>query len=100
VLKGNLAEGVAAVAARHHRGEIQVLGSRTLVQALARAELVDEYRLWTFPVVLGSGKRLFGATDDPVRLEHIAAQRTQPGVAIHTYRPIQAHSRPPRSPDP
>ena len=50
-------------------GELQVHGSWQLVQALHQAELVDRYRLLQFPVVVGTGKRLFSAGSTPVALE-------------------------------
>jgi dihydrofolate reductase len=57
-LDGDLAEGVAALKQRY-AGDILVAGSISLVQALTELELVDEYRLMLYPVVLGCGKRLF-----------------------------------------
>jgi dihydrofolate reductase len=57
VLDGDLVAGVAALT-RHYGREVQVLGSRTVAQALVAAGLVDEYRLWPLPVVVGDGKRL------------------------------------------
>jgi dihydrofolate reductase len=50
-------------------GDILVAGSRTLVNSLERNALVDEYRLMVFPLVLGSGMRLFEETTDATRLE-------------------------------
>ena len=64
-LEGDLEQGVTALKDRYS-GDILVAGSITLVQALTELELVDEYRLMLYPVVLGSGKRLF-AQDGPHR---------------------------------
>jgi dihydrofolate reductase len=60
-LEGDLAAGVGELKDRY-RGDILVAGSISLVQALTEHELVDEYRLMLYPVVLGSGKRLFPET--------------------------------------
>ena len=69
MLDGDLAESVAKLKADLD-GDIVVHGSAQLVQGLLEANLVDELRLMVFPVVLGSGKRLFGETSDkkPLRL--------------------------------
>ena len=69
VLAGDLASEVAAIKERHG-GDILVNGSVQLCQALTELGLVDEYRLMIFPVVLGSGKKLFGETAEqkPLRL--------------------------------
>jgi dihydrofolate reductase len=67
-------------------GPILVAGSRTLVHALMEHELVDEYRLMIFPVVLGSGARLFPETPDKTPLELADTQAFDSGVVVHTYR--------------
>lgn len=67
--------------------EIQVHGSTNLVQTLLRHDLVDEFRLMVFPVVVGAGKRLFGDGTVPRRFE-VASTRTSPsGTLVVTYRP-------------
>jgi len=73
-------------------GEIHVHGSIGLVQTLMRHDLVDEYRLTVFPVVLGTGKRLFGDGTVPAGLELVSAQSTDAGVVACVYRPAGAPS--------
>jgi dihydrofolate reductase len=68
-------------------GDIVVHGSAQLVQTLLEHDLVDELRLMVFPVVLGSGKRLFGETTDKKRLQLVDARTVGDGVAIQVYRP-------------
>jgi dihydrofolate reductase len=62
-----------------------VHGSARLVQALVAADLVDELRLMVFPVVLGSGKRLFGESFDKKPLKLTDSKIVGDGVAILTY---------------
>ena len=68
-------------------GDIVVHGSAQLVQALVEQGLVDELRLMVFPVVLGSGKRLFGETSDKKPLRLSDSKIVGDGVAILTYVP-------------
>ena len=70
-------------------GNILVAGSRTLVQALLREGLVDELRLMVFPVVLGTGKRLFGVTSDKKGLRLANSEIVGDGVAILVYEPAR-----------
>ena len=67
--------------------EIQVHGSSDLIQTLLANQLVDEFRVWIFPVVLGSGKRLFGAGTTPAGLELVDSKTSTSGVLVATYRP-------------
>ncbi|MCA1819393.1 MAG: dihydrofolate reductase family protein [Halobacteriales archaeon] len=67
--------------------ELHVWGSNLLLQALIAADLVDEYRMWVSPVVLGQGKRLFGGGVPPRSLTLVATQKTPSGVLVNTYRP-------------
>ena len=66
-------------------GEIVVHGSAQLVQALLDRDLVDELRLMVFPVVLGSGKRLFGETTDKKALRLADSKAVGDGVAVLIY---------------
>jgi dihydrofolate reductase len=66
--------------------EIQVHGSADVLQTLLGADLVDELRLWVFPLVLGNGKRLFGDGAVPVGLKLVESATSTTGVIIGTYR--------------
>jgi dihydrofolate reductase len=85
VLEGDLTEAVADVREKHD-GDIVVHGSAQLVQALLEQGLVDELRLMVYPVVLGSGKRLFGQTTDKVPLRLVDSKTVGDGVAILVYQ--------------
>jgi dihydrofolate reductase len=88
VLNGDLAEEVARLK-REHDGDIVVHGSAQLAQTLIEDDLVDELRLMVFPVVLGSGKRLFGDTSDKKSLRLVDSKVVGDGVAILTYEPAR-----------
>jgi dihydrofolate reductase len=78
----------AEVAALKHRlgdGELQVHGSGDLVQSLLAHELVDVFNLLTFPVVLGTGKRLFTEGVAPAGLRLTGTRATATGVVLATY---------------
>jgi dihydrofolate reductase len=84
VLDGDVAEQVPKVKDEVD-GNIVVHGSASLVQDLIDNDLVDELRLMVFPVVLGTGKRLFGETSDKKRLKLSDVKTVGDGVAIVTY---------------
>jgi dihydrofolate reductase len=88
VLGGDLAAQVARLRDEVD-GMIQVAGSARLVQGLLDLDLVDELRLMVFPVVLGSGKRLFGASAEKKPLRLTDSKVVGDGVAILTYRPAE-----------
>ena len=67
--------------------EIQVHGSGNLIQTLLKHDLIDEFRLWIFPVTIGKGKRLFGEGTQPVGLKLINSKTSTTGVIIATYEP-------------
>jgi dihydrofolate reductase len=64
-----------------------VHGSGNLIQTLIRHDLVDRYRLWVFPVVLGTGKRLFADGTVPAGLKLVDSKVSTTGVVIATYEP-------------
>ena len=86
VLKGDVVEEAAKL--RQERdGDIVVHGSARLVQTLLDHDLVDEVRLMVFPVVLGTGKRLFGDTNAKKPLRLTDSKTVGDGIAILTYHP-------------
>ena len=86
VLNGDLAAEVAKLK-QQHDGDIVVHGSARLVQSLIEHDLVDELRLMVYPVVLGSGRRLFGETSDKKTLRLAGSKVVGDGVTILTYVP-------------
>jgi len=86
VLQGDVVEEVSKLK-QAVDGDIVVHGSARLVQTLVEHDLVDELRLMVFPVVLGSGKRLFGDTSDKKPLGLADSKMVGDGVAILTYQP-------------
>ena len=86
VLGEDLSAEVARIKAEGD-GDILVNGSGKLVDALAKNDLVDEYRLMVFPIVLGSGRRLFAGSGEPTALRLTASKTVGEGVQILTYEP-------------
>ncbi|MCL4368500.1 MAG: dihydrofolate reductase family protein [Actinobacteria bacterium] len=84
LLAGDVAEEVGKLRDQPGR-ELQVHGSGDLIQTLMRHDLVDEYRLWVYPVVLGSGKRLFRDGIVPRSLRLLDSKKTSTGVLMNTY---------------
>ncbi|MFI7606961.1 dihydrofolate reductase family protein [Micromonospora sp. NPDC049366] len=85
VIAGDLAEGVAEVKERHDR--VHVIGSLDLLQSLLRLGLVDQVNLWLYPVVLGTGKRVFAEGAVPAALR-LTESVTHPNGALQlTYEP-------------
>jgi dihydrofolate reductase len=77
ILDGDLVDAV-----KREPRDVIVIGSLSLVHALMAADLIDEYRLLTFPTILGSGERLFPAGGPPAYLESLSAEQT--GAAVLT----------------
>jgi dihydrofolate reductase len=86
LIEGDAAEGVAALKTGNGPA-LQVHGSGNLIQTLLRHNLVDEFRLWVFPVVIGSGKRLFADGTIPAGLKLVDSKISTTGVVIGTYEP-------------
>ena len=86
LLSGDVVAAVAALKAEAGL-DLQIIGSGNLIQTLQAAALIDEYNVWTFPVVLGRGKRLFEAGAKPGALRLAASQTSATGVVMSTYVP-------------
>ena len=86
VLRGDVAQLVSALKDQID-GDIVVHGSAQLVQGLLEHDLIDELRLMVFPVVLGSGKRLFGETSDKKAMTLTESMTVGEGVEILIYQP-------------
>ena len=86
LVEGDAADGIAVLKAEDGP-ELQVHGSANLIQTLLRHNLVDEYRLWVFPVVIGSGKRLFGDGAIPSGLRLVDSKVSTTGVVMGTWEP-------------
>jgi dihydrofolate reductase len=84
LLKGSVAEEVAKLKAQDG-GEIQVHGSGNLLQTLLKRDLIDALRIWQFPVVIGTGKRLFGEGTIPRAFRLVDTQQTAAGAVLHVY---------------
>jgi dihydrofolate reductase len=88
VLRGELKDEIPRLKGRHD--EIQVPGSADLIQSLLRDDLVDEFSVLVFPVVLGSGKRLFGEGTIPRSLRLVETKTFPAGVVMHRYERVGA----------
>jgi len=85
LLSGDLADEVRALKARVN-GKVGVTGSIMLVHGLIAADLVDEYRLFVYPVVEGHGRRLFEDATNVPKLEFVEAKSYRSGVVLLIYR--------------
>ena len=86
LLQGDVIAAVAALKSEAGQ-DLQIIGSGNLIQTLQAASLIDEYNVWTFPIVLGRGKRLFEAGAKAGALRLVASQASTTGVVMSTYVP-------------
>jgi dihydrofolate reductase len=86
LIEPDAAEGIAALK-KEDGPQLQVQGSGNLIQTLLRHKLVDQYRLWIFPLVIGPGKRLFSDGTIPSGLKLVDSKVSTTGVVIGTYEP-------------
>jgi dihydrofolate reductase len=86
LLRGDVVSALIALKAQPGL-DLQMIGSGNLIQTLQVASLIDEYNVWTFPVVLGRGKRLFSETAKPSALRLVRSQVSTTGVVMSTYVP-------------
>jgi dihydrofolate reductase len=86
VISGNLPEQIVRLKSAPGN-DILVVGSRSLAQYLMDADLIDEYRLMVFPIVIGGGARLFGPAPASPILQLVATQPLASGTVILTYTP-------------
>jgi dihydrofolate reductase len=87
LLHGDIPDAVTRLKAEEG-GEIQVHGSGDLIQTLLRHDLVDTLRLWWFPVVVGTGKRLFGNGVSPTSFQLTETRYNTTGAALHVYERV------------
>jgi dihydrofolate reductase len=87
LIEGDVAEAVAGLKQQPGK-DILVFGSGELARMLMEHDLIDEYRLMVFPIVVGKGKRLFGDTEETKAMKLVDTKRVGPdGTLILTYRP-------------
>ncbi len=86
LIEGDVVDAVRALKAQDGP-DLQVIGSGDLVQTLHRAALIDVHHVWTYPVVLGHGKRLFGEGARPAAMRLESARVSETGVIMSTYVP-------------
>ncbi len=86
LIEGDAAEGIAALK-QEDGPDLRALGSGNLIQTLLAHQLVDRFSLWVFPVVIGSGKRLFADGTVPSGLKLVDSTVSTTGVVIGTYEP-------------
>ncbi len=86
LLDGDVVKALSALKATPGP-DLQMIGSGDLIQTLQAASLIDEYHVWTFPVVLGRGKRLFGERARPSALRLVRSQVSTSGVVMSAYVP-------------
>ena len=89
LIKGNVAEEVSNLK-RQPGQDILIYGSGDLVHTLMQYDLIDEYRIWVHPVVVGSGKRLFKDGNDTTVLRLVGTKTFSSGVVVLSYQPAES----------
>ena len=83
LIQGDLSKEVARIKQKH--GEVHVIGSGNLVQTLLRHDLVDRFNLWVYPLLLGTGKRLFDEGTVPAGLRLTSSRAFPKGAILLAY---------------
>ena len=91
LIKGDVPEGMAALKQQSGK-DIFVFGSADLVNTLTQHDLIDEYRLMVFPVIVGKGKRLFEEGLDTKAMRLVGTTIFDPGTIVLTYGPAAKES--------
>jgi len=87
-MKGDLAEQLPIIKQKVEN-DLLIFGSGQMVHALIAQNLIDEYRLMVFPVILGAGKRIFPEGDEMTTLKLVESKPFASGVVVLTYRPAK-----------
>ncbi|MCU1375024.1 MAG: folA [Actinomycetia bacterium] len=86
VVSGDLTLGVKQIKAEHD-GDLLLIGGATIAGELTRLGLIDEYHVFTHPVLLGGGTRLHPQLEQRINLELVETRTFEPGVVLHRYLP-------------
>ena len=86
LIQGDVAEAVARLKTEY--GQVTVIGSGNLVQTLLREDLIDRLNLWVYPVLLGSGKRLFAEGTVPTALRLVESATFSKGAVLLSYEHV------------
>ena len=84
MIRGDVVEAIKRLK-REPGNELQVHGSGDLLQTLIKHDLIDAFRLWTFPILLGTGKRLFAGGTVPKRLTLVDTRTSSTGVILQVH---------------
>jgi dihydrofolate reductase len=88
LIKGDVARAIAKVKQEPGKG-IEMYGSASLMQTLMKHDLIDEYRIWVHPFVIGAGKRLFIEGGETTKLQLVGSRTFSSGVVILNYAPAR-----------
>ena len=88
LIKGDVAKAIGDLK-REAGKDIEMYGSSSLLQTLIEHDLVDEYRIWVHPLLLGSGKRLFPEQGVSAKLRLVDSKTLNSGVVVLTYEPVR-----------